>query len=68
MGSPITNHFVDTTEFFERKIEALKAHHSQTAHMEDMPGMVRMWGERIAQANGLPEGRTAEAFKIAITA
>jgi len=36
--------------------------------MEDMPGMVRMWGERIAKANGLPEGRTAEAFKIAITA
>lgn len=68
MGSPTTNHFVDTTEFFERKIEALKAHHSQTAHMEDMPGMVRMWGERIANANGLPEGRTAEAFKIAITA
>ena len=68
MGSPTTNHFVDTTEFFERKIEALKAHHSQTAHMEDMPGMVRMWGERIAKANGLPEGRTAEAFKIAITA
>lgn len=67
MGHPHPDHFVDTTDFFEKKIQALKAHESQTGHMEDMPGMVRMWGERLGERGGLPSGRTAEAFKKVMT-
>jgi LmbE family N-acetylglucosaminyl deacetylase len=61
------DHFVDVTATFDRKIAALKAHVSQTAHNSEMPKMVREWGERNAKAQGLPEGRVAEVFKIVNT-
>lgn len=67
MGGPHPNHFVDVTENFDLKIEALRAHHSQVEHMEDLPGRVRQWMEWAAQAGGMPEGRLAEAFLIANT-
>lgn len=57
------NHFVDTTEVFATKIAALRAHASQTAHMENLEDLIREWGAIQAQAAGLPEGRIAEAFK-----
>lgn len=63
-GSPNPNHFVDITETFDKKIAALQAHISQTAHNKELEKMVRDWGERNAQANGLPEGRVAEIFQI----
>lgn len=57
------NHFVDITDTFPRKISALRSHTSQTAHMEDLEGMVRMWGATQAEAAGLPDGRLAESFR-----
>ena len=63
-GSPQPNHFVDITETFSKKIAALHAHVSQTAHNKALEKMVREWGERNAQVHGLPEGRVAEIFQV----
>ena len=57
------NHWIDTTEFFSRKVKALDAHASQTSHMEDLAGMLRSWGEMQAQAAGFESGRLAEGFR-----
>ena len=62
-GHPEPNHWIDTTEFFERKVAALEAHASQTSHMEDLAGMLRGWGEMLAETGGLEPGRIAEAFR-----
>jgi hypothetical protein len=43
---------------------ALHAHVSQTAHNKELEKMVREWGERNAQAQGLAAGRVAEVFKV----
>lgn len=61
------DHYVDITDTFDKKIAALHAHVSQTAHNAEMPEMVRAWGERNAIAQGLPEGRVAEVFRIVDT-
>ena len=52
-GSPTPNHFVDISETFSKKMAALHAHVSQTAHNKELENMVRNWGERNAEANGL---------------
>ena len=57
------NHWIDTTEFFSRKVMALEAHASQTSHMEGLEGMLRSWGEMQAAAAGFETGRLAEAFR-----
>ena len=57
------NHWIDTTEFFSRKVTALEAHASQTSHMEDLEGMLRSWGEMQAQAAAFETGRLAEGFR-----
>ena len=61
------NHYVDITDTFPKKMAALHAHVSQTAHNADLEKMVREWGERNAVAGGLPEGRIAEAFRVVNT-
>lgn len=66
-GSPTPNHFIDITETIDKKIAALKAHISQTAHNPELESMVRQWGERNAEANGLAAGRVAEIFKVVST-
>lgn len=67
MADPNADHYVDITDTFPRKLEALHAHTSQTSHMEDLESMLRMWGGRTAQAAGFPEGRLAEMFRIVQT-
>lgn len=67
MADPNADHYVDITDTFGRKLEALHAHTSQTSHMEDLESMLRMWGSRTAQAAGLPEGRLAEMFRVVQT-
>ena len=59
--------YVDVTDVFERKVAALRRHESQTAHMDDLEGMLRMWLGRNATAAGLPEGRLAEGFRVVDT-
>ena len=63
-GTPTANHFVDVTDTFDKKIAALHAHASQTAHNKEMATMVRAWGERNAASQGLAEGRLAEIFRV----
>jgi LmbE family N-acetylglucosaminyl deacetylase len=63
-NGPSVNHYVDITETFPRKIAALRAHESQTGHMEDLSSFLRAWLARTAAQAGLPEGRLAEAFHV----
>ncbi len=65
MGHPTLTHYVDITDTFDRKIAALRAHESQTGHLEQLEDFIRGWATRNAEAAGLPEGRLAEAFFIA---
>lgn len=66
-GSPTPNHFVDITDTFSKKMDALHAHVSQTAHNLELENMVRSWGEKNAEAQGLAQGRIAEIFKVIST-
>ena len=67
MSHPQPDHYVDITSNIDRKLAALKAHHSQTSHMENLEEMIKEWGTRIAKQAGAPEGSYAEAFKIVNT-
>ena len=68
MAHPDTNHTVDITEVFDRKLAALHAHTSQTEHMGDqLETMLRGWGSQIAVAGGLGDDRLAEAFRVVAT-
>jgi LmbE family N-acetylglucosaminyl deacetylase len=58
------NCYVDITDTFDRKIAALRAHTSQTAHMTGLEERIRAWGSRQAQAAGLPAGRLAEGYLV----
>jgi LmbE family N-acetylglucosaminyl deacetylase len=68
-GGPLAHHYVDVTETYPRKLAALKAHASQTAHRGDeLDTMVRGYLAGNAAAAGLPDGRLAEAFHVINTA
>jgi LmbE family N-acetylglucosaminyl deacetylase len=72
MGTPhaahLPAHYVDVTETFDRKIHALRAHESQTGHMDDLDVFVGNWLKINAERGGLPEGRLAESFLVMATA
>ena len=63
-GGPQPTRFVDVTDTFDRKLAALRAHESQTAHMDDLEEFLRTMLGRTATMGGLPEGRQAEAFQL----
>ncbi|MFD0685513.1 PIG-L deacetylase family protein [Actinomadura fibrosa] len=68
-GGPAVNHHVDMTDQYDRKVNALRAHASQTGHMGDgLHDMLRGWLSANATAAGLPGGRLAEAFQVVDTA
>lgn len=67
MGHTERTHFVDITDFMDQKMAALRAHTSQTSHMEDLDEMIRNWAKSNAKDAGLPADRLAEGFFIAIT-
>jgi LmbE family N-acetylglucosaminyl deacetylase len=58
------NHIVDTTDTVERKIAALRAHASQTAHMADLEHRIRSLAGMWARRFGLSDERLGEAFQI----
>jgi LmbE family N-acetylglucosaminyl deacetylase len=62
-AGPDPDHAVDVTDVLDRKLAALRAHVSQTAHM-DLDLWVRDRLVAQAEAAGLPEGRLAEAFTV----
>jgi LmbE family N-acetylglucosaminyl deacetylase len=61
-------HYVDVTDTFDRKIAALRAHESQTSHMDNLEEFVGKWLTTNAEAAGLPVGRKAESFLVMSTA
>ncbi|MDQ2811268.1 MAG: PIG-L family deacetylase [Actinomycetota bacterium] len=65
-GTP--NHYVDVTETFGRKLAALRAHTSQTAHLDDLPELLRTRLAAMAARGGLADGRLAEGFQVLDTA
>jgi LmbE family N-acetylglucosaminyl deacetylase len=67
MGGPEPDVAVDITDTFPRKVAALQQHVSQVAHRDDLEKMLREWTSAIAKANGLPEGRLAEAYRVVPT-
>jgi LmbE family N-acetylglucosaminyl deacetylase len=62
MGAPEPNHIVDVTDRLDLKLAALRAHESQTSHMDDLEERIRGWMTMAAERGGLPDGRLAEAF------
>lgn len=62
-GGPNPDHAVDITDLFPQRVAALKAHASQTAHM-DVEGWLRARFTAEAEAAGLPAGRLAESFTV----
>jgi LmbE family N-acetylglucosaminyl deacetylase len=63
-GGPAPNHYVDMTETFPRKLAALRAHVSQTGHMDDLEDRLRSWLAAAAERGGLPAGRLAEVYQV----
>jgi LmbE family N-acetylglucosaminyl deacetylase len=54
--------FVDITDTFDRKIEALLSHTSQMPDPAGTAERMRAWGQASAEAAGLPPGHLAEGF------
>lgn len=65
-GGPDPDHAVDITDTFDRKLAALRAHVSQTAHLTELDSMLRERLAGLAESLGLP-GRLAEAFTVVHT-
>jgi LmbE family N-acetylglucosaminyl deacetylase len=63
-GGLAPNHYVDVTDTFGRKIAALRAHESQTAHIDQLEEFLRDRLTQLAAQGGLPGGRLAEAFQV----
>ena len=68
VGGPEADQFVDITEQFDAKVEALLCHESQIADPDRIRTLMRDWAAGNAEAAGLPEGRLAEGFRRVETA
>jgi LmbE family N-acetylglucosaminyl deacetylase len=66
MGAPDerVDHAVDVTDTMDRKIAALRAHVSQTGHVDDLADRIQTWQSAAARRFGMPDGRLAEVFQI----
>lgn len=68
MATDAPDHVVDVTEYWPAKLAALRAHESQTGHMDDLEERISTWMRATAERFDLPEGRLAEAFRVIDTA
>lgn len=66
MAHPQANRYVDVTDTYDAKLAALRAHTSQTSHV-DLDALIGGWTAATAAEGGLPEGRRAEAFYTCLT-
>ncbi len=60
LGPP--NRFVDVTDTFDRKIDALRSHASQHSDWDPIAEMIRGWLTASAKLAGFADGRLAEGF------
>lgn len=68
IGGPNPKTFVDITDVFELKMEALLCHKSQHRDTSGLPDRIKSWTAQTAAVGGLPSGRLAEAFLVVDTA
>jgi LmbE family N-acetylglucosaminyl deacetylase len=54
--------FVDITDTFERKLDALRCHASQMTDLDSLDARIRGWNSLNAEVGGLPTGRLAESY------
>jgi LmbE family N-acetylglucosaminyl deacetylase len=54
--------FVDITETFDRKLDALRCHVTQMTDLEGLDARIRGWNAANAQLGGLSEGTLAETY------
>ncbi|MFC7481382.1 hypothetical protein ACFQX7_16940 [Luedemannella flava] len=62
-AGPSPDHVVDITDTYDTKLAALRAHVSQTSHV-DLDAILRHRLAETATAGGLGAGRLAEAFTV----
>jgi LmbE family N-acetylglucosaminyl deacetylase len=67
-GGTTPDHFIDITETIDRKLAALRAHVSQTSHVEGFEDFVRTRFSQIAREAGFGEGSYVEGFQRVSTA
>ncbi len=60
-------HVEDITANVDRKIRALRSHHSQHRDPDGLEDRVRGWMQAAATQFGLPDGHSAEAFQVVDT-
>lgn len=64
VGGPDPDIVLDLTDYFDLKVEALRAHVSQETDRDGrLVPMLREWMGGTAAAGGLPEGRYGEAYR-----
>lgn len=63
-NSPDPGHYVDITEFLDKKVAAVRAHASQVGNRPELAAELRARIEPNTAAAGLSEGRLAEAFQV----
>ena len=68
MGGPEPDHFIDISDTFEHKIEALLCHQSQIRDPERLPDLMRDWARAQAEKAGWEQGRLTEGFRRVQTA
>ena len=54
--------FVEITDTFERKLDALRCHASQMLDLDSLDARIRSWHTANARAGGLPDGALAETY------
>ncbi len=68
VAGPAPDHFVDITDYFDRKIASLSRHESQISDLDELTVRLRGFHLENARAGGLPDGRLAESFNVYSTA